>query len=163
MALGAGRWWPGVVMAGVALLVEDLPRPWRLALGAGAVVALGWAGLRALTAWLAIRRAYVGPVTSEWEYRLVRSVDDEWFALLFLLSTPHWMVVLDGPGHPVPVGRCGVRGDLEEGGAIQLFIHQAFWPTLSPVTRVDEALLADIRDDLVDRLRHDSAEDDRPA
>jgi hypothetical protein len=163
MALGAGRWWPGVVMAGVALLVEDLPRPWRLALGAGAVVALGWAGLRALTAWLAIRRAYVGPVTSEWEYRLVRSVDDEWFALLFLLSTPHWMVVLDGPGHPVPVGRCGVRGDLEEGGAIQLFIHQAFWPTLSPVTRVDEALLADIRDDLVDRLRHDSADDDRPA
>lgn len=151
MAVGAGTWWPGVVLAGVGLLVEGLPRAVRAALVAGAAAVLLWAAFRAVSAWLAIRRAYVGQVTSEWDYRLVRSLDDEWFALLFLGPTAHWMVALDGPGHPPPVGRCGVRGDLEEGGAIQLRIGE-FWPTISPVARVDDELAKDVREDLVERL-----------
>jgi hypothetical protein len=153
LALSAGRWWPGLVMAGVALLVEEIPRAVRAALLAGAAAAALWAAFRALTAWLAIRRAYTGPVTSEWEYRLVRDVEDEWFALLFLGTTPQWLVVLDGPGHPVPVGRCGVRGDLQPGGAIQLHIQGRFWPTVSPVSRVDEEIAQDLREDLFERLR----------
>lgn len=152
MAIGAGTWWPGVVMAGVGLLVEEVPRAVRAALFAGAAAVVLWACFRALTAWLAIRRSYAGPVTSEWDYRLVRSVEDEWFALLFLGGTAHWMVLLDGPGHPAPVGRCGIRGDLEEGGAVQLQIGGHFWATVSPVSRVDEETVADIRDDLVERL-----------
>jgi hypothetical protein len=152
MALGAGTWWPAAVLGGVALLIDVLPVSVRVALAAGAAAVLLWAMFRAVIAWLAIRRAYEGPVTSEWDYRLVRSVEDEWWALLFLGQTPHWVVVLDGPGHPPPLGRCGVRGDLEEGGAIQLQIEAAFWPTLSPVGRVDEETLGDLRDDLLDRL-----------
>ena len=152
MALSAGTWWPGVVLAGVGLLVEGLPHALRVALAAGSAVALLWAAFRAVTAWLAIRRAYVGQVTSEWDYRLVRSLDDEWFAVLFLGSTPHWMVLLDGPGHPAPVGRCGVRGDLRDGGAIQLQFGGEYWPTLSPVSRVDDELVSDLRKDLVERL-----------
>ena len=152
LARGAARWWPGLALGGAALLVEGLARPWRLALAAGAVVALGWAVVRALVAWLAIRRSLGGPVTSEWDYRLVRTVEDEWFALLVLGATPHWMVLLDGPGHPPTRGRCGVRGDLREGGAVQLRIGDGFWPTLSPVTRVDAELVADITDDVRARL-----------
>lgn len=152
MALSAGTWWPGVVLAGVGLLVEGLPHALRVALGAGAAVSLLWAAFRAVTAWLAIRRAYVGEVTSEWDYRLIRALDDEWCALLFLGSSPHWLVVLDGPGHPAPVGRCGVRGDLQDGGAIQLRLGGEYWPTLSPVSRVDEELAADMREDLIERL-----------
>jgi hypothetical protein len=152
MALGAGRWWPVPVLGGVALLVERVPEPWRWALGAGALVALGWALVRAIDAWLAIRRSRSGPVTSEWDYRLVRSFEDEWAALLVLGSSPRWLVVLDGPGHPALSGRCGVRGDLRDGGAITLRLGEQFWPTTSPVMRVDEGLLADLRDDLLDRL-----------
>ena len=151
MAVSAGTWWPGVVLGGIGLLVEDLPRAVRAALVAGAAAVLLWATFRALTAWLAIRRAYSGSVTSEWDYRLVRSLDDEWFALLFLGPTAHWMVALDGPGHPPPVGRCGIRGDLEEGGAIQLQIGE-YWPTISPVSRVDDELGGDLREDLIERL-----------
>lgn len=153
LARGAARWWPGLVLAGAALLVEGVALPWRVALTAGAVVALGWALVRALVAWFAIRRSLGGPVTSEWDYWLVRSVEDEWFALLVLGVTPHWMVLLDGPGHPPARGRCGVRGDLREGGAVQLRIGDGYWPTLSPVTKVDATLVADICDDVRDRLQ----------
>ena len=152
MAFGAGRWWPGVAMAAPALLLEGLSRPLRAALLAGAAAVVLWAAFRAVTAWLVIRRAYAGPVTSEWEYRLVRTVDDDWLALLFLGTNPHWMVLLAGPGHPAPTGRCGVRGDLEDGGAIHIQVAGSFWPTMSPVVRVDEELVEAIRDDLLDRL-----------
>jgi hypothetical protein len=151
LALSAGTWWPAVVLAGIALFVEVLPGPVRAALAAGGLAVLLWAVFRAGSAWLVIRRAYAGPVTSEWEYRLVRTVEGEWVALLCLGRTPHWVVLLGGPEHPAPVGHCGVRGDLEEGGAIQLQILGRFWPTLSPVSRVDEVVVGDIREDLLDR------------
>lgn len=152
MALGSARWWPVPVLAAGALLVDGLPEPLGAGLGAGAVAALAWGVWRALTTWLALRRAYAGPVTSEWDYRLIRDVDDEWFALLHLGRTPHWMVLLDGPQHPPTSGRCGVRGDLEEGGAVHLLIDGEFWPTMSPVGRVDDEVLRDMRRDVLDRL-----------
>ncbi|MFW5472989.1 hypothetical protein ACOCJ5_06760 [Knoellia sp. CPCC 206450] len=153
MALGSARWWPAAVLAAGAWLVDGIPGPLRAGLAAGAAAALAWAGWRALTTWLAVRRAAVGPVTSEWDYRLIRDVGDEWFALLLLGRTPHWMVLLDEPGHPPVSGRCGVRGDLQEGGAVHLRINGEFWPTMSPVVRVDDDIVSDMRHDVLDRLR----------
>lgn len=153
MALGSARWWPVAVLGGAAFLVDDLPDPVRYGLGAGAVVVLVWAVARAVGTWLAVRRAYAGPVTSEWDYRLIRTIDDEWCALLNLGRTPHWMVFLDGPEHPPTTGRCGVRGDLVESGAIHLRIGDSFWPTVSPVMRVDEETLREMWEDVTYRLR----------
>lgn len=152
MALGSARWWPVAVLAGAAWLVDGLPGALRAGLGAGAVAALAWAVWRALTTLLAVRRAAVGPVTSEWDYRLIRDIGDEWYALLLLGRTPHWMVLLDEPGHPPTRGRCGVRGDLREGGAVHLRIDGTFWPTMSPVVRVDDDMMREMRRDVLDRL-----------
>ena len=43
-----------------------------------------WAVYGSLSTWLAVSPAYRGPVTSEWEYQLVRTPTDEWAALLLL-------------------------------------------------------------------------------
>lgn len=152
MVLGSGRWWPAAVLLAIGWLPESMPQPWRVALSAGAVVVLLVAGYRALTAWLVIRRASRGPVTSEWHYQLVRTVDDDWVVVLLLQDTPHWAVVLAGEAHPLPEGRCGVRGDLQEGGAVQILIDGHFWLGGSPVLRCDDAFRSDVRDDLEDRV-----------
>lgn len=152
IALGSARWWPVAVLAFVALLIEEIPMPLRYGLGAGAVAALLWAVIRAVGTWLTVRRAYAGPVTSEWDYRLIRSVDDEWCALLILGRTPHWMVFLVGPQHPPVKGRCGVRGELVDGGAIHLRIGGQFWPSASPVLRADDDTLIDMVEDVSFRL-----------
>ena len=54
--------------------------------------------------------------------------------------------------HPAPNGHCGVRGDLEEGGAVQLRIDGEFWMAAGPVWRVDDDLLHGMREDVLDRL-----------
>ncbi len=152
IAVGSARWWPAVVLGGAALLVFELPMSLRYGLGAGAVAALLWALGRSVLTWLTVRRASVGPVTSEWDYSLVRSIEDEWCALLTLGRNPHWLVYLAGPNHPPIRGRCGVRGDLVDGGAIHLRIGGEFWPTDSPVLRMDDETLADIVQDVAYRL-----------
>ncbi|WP_404386597.1 hypothetical protein LL946_08505 [Knoellia locipacati] len=152
IALGSARWWPAVVLGAAALLVFELPMNLRYGLGAGAVAALLWALVQSVGTLLTVRRAYAGPVTSEWDYSLVRGIDDEWCALLTLGRNPHWLVYLAGPNHPPVRGRCGVRGELVDGGAIHLRIAGEFWPTDSPVVRMDDEILADIVEDVGYRL-----------
>lgn len=152
LALAAARWWPAAVLLAIGWLPESLPDPWRYGLSAGALVVLSWAAYRAVTAWVVMRRAARGAVTSEWDYQLVRTADELWFVLLLLGDTPHWAVVLGSEEHPRPEGRCGVRGDLEEGGAIQLCIDGHFWIAGSPVLRCDDEFRGDVREDLEDRL-----------
>ena len=72
--------------------------------------------------------------------------------MLQLGDRPHWMVELAGPGHPPPAGRCGVRGDLRDGGAVQLRIGADFWMTAAPVSRVDDDLLEEVREDLMEAV-----------
>lgn len=162
IALSSARWWPAVALGAAALLVFELPVPVRYGLGAGAVAALAWALFGSVGTLLTVRRAYAGPVTSEWDYRLVREVDDEWLALLVLGRTPQWMVYLVGPQHPPVRGRCGVRGELVEGGAVHLRIAGEFWATSAPVMRVDEEVLSDIREDVAHRLGPSGGRPDRP-
>ena len=152
LAASSARWWPTVTLTAAAVILDMLPDPVRLALGAGAVAALLWGAYRVLSTWFALRPAYDDPVTSEWDYRLWRMVTDEWVAMLQLGDRPHWMVELAGPGHPPPAGRCGVRGDLRDGGAVQLRIGADFWMTAAPVSRVDDDLLEEVREDLRERL-----------
>lgn len=155
LALTSARWWPVPLLAALAWLVEDVPDAVRLAALASGAALLLWALYRSLSTWLAIRPAYSGPVTSEWDYRLVRLVDDRWLALLFLGERPHWLVELigDAGAHPAPVGRCGVRGELRDGGAVQLRVDGGYWMCAGPVERVDEELLSGLREEVVDRLR----------
>jgi hypothetical protein len=152
MSLAAGRWWPAAALLAAAWVPESLPDPWRYALSAGALAVLLWAAYRALAAWLVISRAARGTVTSEWDYQLVRTEDELWFVLLLLGDTPQWAVVLGSEEHPRPEGRCGVRGDLREGGAIQLLIEGRYWVGGSPVLRCDDEFRRDVREDLVERL-----------
>ena len=155
LAVTSARWWPVPVLGALAWLVEDVPEPVRIAaLVAGGALLL-WALHRSVSTWLAVRAAYTGPVTSEWDYRLVRLVDEEWLALLFLGDHPHWLVpLLGGEGtHPPPEGRCGVRGDLRDGGAVQLRMDDGFWMCAGPVERMDEEMVAGLREEVLDRLR----------
>lgn len=153
MALGSARWLPVVVLLGVAWLPESLPQQWRLALTTGAGVMLVWALWRSVTTYLAVRRPFGQPVTSEWDYQLVRTDDELWVVLLLLGDTPHWATFLaGGDAHPAAAGRCGIRGDLEEGGAVHVRIMDRFWVPSSPVIRVTEDFREDVREDLVSRL-----------
>jgi hypothetical protein len=153
MALGSARWLPAAGQLGVAWLPQSLPQPLRLALTAGAGVVLLWALWRSVTTYQAVRRPFGQPVTSEWDYQLVRTDDDLWVVLLLLGDTPHWALFLDGgDAHPAAVGRCGVRGDLEDGGAVHVRIMDRFWVPSSPVIRVLDDFRADVREDLVSRL-----------
>ena len=153
LALYESRWWPVAVLAAPAFLVDGLPDPVRVVLVVAAVAALLWAVYGSVSTWLAVSPAYRGPVTSEWDYRLVRVETDEWAALLFLGDQPHWLVwLVTDDAHPAPIGRCGVRGDLEDGGAVQLRIDGDFWMAAGPVWRVDDDLLREIREDLLERL-----------
>ncbi|HET7397033.1 MAG TPA: hypothetical protein VFJ94_00815, partial [Intrasporangium sp.] len=97
-------------------------------------------------------RPFGQPVTSEWSYRLVRTLEEEWVAVLLVGGTAYWAVVLGGPAHPAPAGHCGVRGDLESGGAVHLLIDGDVWIPISPVIRVDAEVREQIREDLVHRL-----------
>lgn len=153
IALGAGRWWPVPVLVGIGVFVVEIPYPVRVALVGGGAVAGLWAAASAARTWRALRPAYSGPVTSEWDYRLVRTPDEEWFVLLVLGERPHWIVPLPDEQHPAPAGRCGVRGDLRDGGAVQLRIDGSFWMTAGVVERVDDELLGEIDEDVRDRLR----------
>ena len=158
MALGGARWLPVVGLLGVAWLPESLSQQLRLALTAGAGVALMWALWRSVTTFLAVRRPFSQPVTSEWDYQLVRTEDEVWVVLLLLRDTPHWAMFLPGgETHPAAAGRCGVRGDLEEGGAVHVRILDRFWVPSSPVIRVTEDFREEMRDDLVSRLVGDLA------
>ena len=152
LAVGSARWWPVPALMGAGLLVEDLPHAVRLALVAGAAAVGLWAVYRCVSTWLALAPAYADAVTSEWEYRLLRTVDDVWLVLLFLGERPHWLVELLGEGHPAPEGWSGVRGDLRDGGAVQLVIAGEPWMSGAPVTRVDDAVFRDLRDEVSDRL-----------
>jgi hypothetical protein len=153
MAMGSARWLPVLGLLGVAWLPESLPEPLRPGLTAGAGVALVWALWRSVTTFLAVRRPFGQPVTSEWDYQMVRTDDELWVVLLLLGDTPHWAMFLGGgDAHPAAVGRCGVRGDLVEGGAVHVRIMGQFWVPSSPVIRVMEEFRADLREDLVARL-----------
>lgn len=153
MALGGARWLPVAGLLGVAWVPESLPQQWRLALTAGAGVALALALWRSVTTFLAVRRPFGQPVTSEWDYQLVRTEDELWVVLLLLGDTPHWaMFLAGGDAHPAVVGRCGVRGDLEDGGAVHVRVMDRFWVPSSPVIRVTEDFREEMRDDLVSRL-----------
>ena len=160
MSLAAGRWWPAAVLLAIAWLPESLPDPWRYALSAGALAVLLWAAYHAIRAWLVIRRAAQGTVTSEWDYQLVRTADELWFVLLLLGDIPHWAAVLGSEEHPRPEGRCGVRGELQEGGAIQLRIDGHYWVAASPVLRCDDEFRRDVREDLETRLTGEPPVDD---
>jgi len=131
---------------------KSLPPQWRWALTAGAGVVLAWALWRSISTYLAVRRPFGQPVTSEWDYHLVRTDDELWALLLLLGHTPYWLMFLDGGGHPAPAGRCGVRGDLQEGGAVHVRVMDRFWVPASPVIRVTEEFRAGMREDLVSRL-----------
>ena len=153
LALFSSRWWPVAVLAAPAFLIDGIPDPVRVGLVVAAVAALLWAVYGSLSTWLAVSPAYHGPVTSEWEYQLVRTPTDKWAALLFLGERPHWLVwLMADDAHPAPKGWCGVRGDLQEGGAVQLSIDGEFWMGDPPVWRVDDDLLGQIREDLLERL-----------
>ncbi len=161
-AATSAQWWPVVVLLGAAWLPEWWPPSVRVALTAGAAAALVWATWRALTTLLAVRRPYGQPVTSEWDYLVVRTYDDDWMVFLLLGQTPHWAVLL-GEEHPAPSGRAGVRGDLEEGGAVHLRITGHFWVPVSPVLRMDDEFLQDVRTDLVERLLGEEADPEEEA
>ncbi|MCE1178014.1 MAG: hypothetical protein LWW86_03165 [Micrococcales bacterium] len=153
MAISSARWWPiAVFLAAAVLLPEGVPIGVSYALGAAALVMAVWAVSTAIGTWRLLGQARSGPVTSEWDYRLLRDLNDDWFVLLVLGRTPHWITLLDSQVHPAPVGRCGVRGDLTAGGAVQLRIDGVFWPTGGPVDRVDEDMLQDMREEVLDRL-----------
>lgn len=152
VSVGSARWWPVPVLAGVGLVVEEIPPAVRIALGVAAGGVALWGAVTAVSTWRVIRPSYTAPVTSEWDYRLVRMVDDEWLALLVLGERAHWLVPLMGQGHPPPTGRCGVRGDLRDGGAIQLRIDGEFWAPAGPATRVDDEMWRDLRAEVRDRL-----------
>jgi hypothetical protein len=155
LAVTSARWWPVPLLGALAWLVEDVPDAVRVAAVVAGAALLLWALYRSLSTWLAVRSAYTGPVTSEWDYRLVRLVDDEWLALLFLGDHPHWLVpLLGGEGaHPSPEGRCGVRGDLRDGGAVQLRMDDGLWMCAGPVERMDDEMVAGLREEVLDRLR----------
>ncbi|MGL5864662.1 MAG: hypothetical protein ACRCYX_02155 [Dermatophilaceae bacterium] len=153
IALSSARWWPTPVLVGGGLLIVERPDVVRYGLlvaGGGAAL---WAVATARRTWFAVRPAYIAPVTSEWDYRLVRTPDNLWFALLLAGQQPHWIVPLWPGRHPSPVGRCGIRGDLRDGGAVQLRIGESFWMTDGPVERVSAELLRDIDEHLHDRLQ----------
>jgi hypothetical protein len=153
MAVGSARWLPVAGLLGIAWLPESLPQQLRLALTAGAGLVLVWGLWRSVTTYLAVRRPYGQPVTSEWDYQLLRTDDELWVVLLLLGDTPHWAVFLaEGDAHPAVVGRCGIRGDLEEDGAVHIRIMDRFWVPSSPVIRVMEDFREDVREDLVSRL-----------
>jgi hypothetical protein len=153
MALGGARWLPVAGLLGVAWVPESLPQQLRLALTAGAGIALAWALWRSVTTYLAVRRPFRQAVSSEWDYLLVRTDDEQWVVILLLGDTPHWAVFLEGgDAHPAATGICGVRGDLDEGGAVHLRITGRFWVPCSPVIRAVEDFRKDVRDDLVSRL-----------
>ncbi|WP_392542377.1 hypothetical protein [Oryzobacter telluris] len=162
VSLASARWWPVPLLAGIGLLVEELPEPVRYALGAAAVAVALWAALGAWTTWRTIHPASTGPVTSEWDYSLVRLVDDEWLALLVLGQRPHWLVPLMGERHPAPTGRCGVRGDLRDGGAVQLLVDGEFWMSGGPVERVDDEMLSGLREEVTERLQDLGGHRDAP-
>ncbi|HET7399966.1 MAG TPA: hypothetical protein VFJ94_15735, partial [Intrasporangium sp.] len=102
MAAASTRWWPTGVLLAAAWLPDFLAQPWRLALTAAAALALAVATARALAAYAVIRRPFGQPVTSEWSYRLVRTLEEEWVAVLLVGGTAYWAVVLGGPAHPAP-------------------------------------------------------------
>ena len=153
MAVGGARWLPVAGLLGVAWLPESLPQQLRLALTAGAGVVLLWALWLSATTYLAVRRPFGQPVTSEWDYLLVRTEDELWVVLLLLGDTPHWVMFLEGgDAHPAATGSCWIRGDLEEGGAVHVRIMDRFWVPSSPVIRVTGDFREDVREDLVHRL-----------
>ena len=55
--------------------------------------------------------------------------------------------------HPPPEGRCGVRGDLRDGGAVQLRMDDGFWMCAGPAERMDEEMVAGLREEVLDRIR----------
>jgi len=157
MALGSARWLPGAGLLGLAWIPESLAQQWRLALTAGAGLVLVWALWRSVTTYLAVRHPFGQPVTSEWDYQLLRTEDELWIVLLLLGDMPCWAVFLVGGAHPAVAGRCGIRGDLTEGGAVHVRIMDRSWVPSSPVIRVTEDFREDMRDDLVSRLVGDPA------
>jgi hypothetical protein len=161
MALGRARWLAVAGLLGVAWLPESLPQNWRLALTAAAGFVLVWALWRSVMTYLAVRGPFGEPVTSEWDYWLVRTEDELWVVLLLLGDTPHWALFLAGAdGHPAASGRGGIRGDLTEGGAVHVRIMDQFWVPDSPVIRVTEDFLEEMREDLVSRLVDDPTDDE---
>jgi hypothetical protein len=152
MAATSARWWPGPALAAAGWLLDDLPGPARTALFLAAAAALLWAVHQAASTWVAIRPAFGAPVTSEWEYHLLREPEEQWIALLLLGGRPHWLIDLLGPGHPQPRGWCGVRGDLRDGGAVQLVVDGEDWMCAGPVVRVDDDVLSELTWSVADRL-----------
>jgi hypothetical protein len=114
-------------------------------------VLLLWALARTAAVLREIRSAAGQPVSSEWDYLVVRTVEDAWVLLLLLGDTAHWSVVLPD-AHPLPEGRCGVRGELRDGRAVHLVIAGETWVPAGPVVRLEDEDRAEIREDLVDRL-----------
>lgn len=164
VAVSGAQWWPAGLLAlgtSATAALADLPVLLSL-LGLGTVVAITVGLADAGRSWIELRRAASAPVTSEWDYRLVRTVEDEWCVLLFLGPSAIWGVFLDGPAHPPHCGRCGVQGRLMEGGMIHLRIGGSMWPTASGVWRVADDTLAEISADIESRLLRKAGSAEEP-
>ncbi|WP_156741752.1 hypothetical protein [Occultella aeris] len=145
-------WWVLVPLLALAGLADDMPMGVRLAIVVIAGVVLVWTIIRTARSWFILREVAAQPITSEWDYLVFRSVAGEWFLFLVLGQTPYWAIGLPERRHPIMAGRCGVRGTLFEGSAVNLVIDDEIWVPTGPVMREDDESRALLREDLTARL-----------
>ncbi|MCK6209281.1 hypothetical protein KZX45_01835 [Georgenia sp. EYE_87] len=146
-------WWFALPAVALAVLPDDMPGLLRAAILAAAVVMVLRKVHLTLQVWRGWRDVADEPVTSEWDYVLVRGPVNEWHLFLLLGETPHWSVTLGEARHPRAEGRCGVRGELGDGEDVRLVIEGETWIPDSPLTREDAESRRQLRQDLADQLQ----------
>lgn len=152
-ALFAAGWWGTLVIAAgaAAIFWDDLPArvqplvPWVFA----AVVLVQL--VRAAMVWRELASAWSQPFTSEWDL-VGAPLGGENFVLLCQGGRPFWLLPLRH--RPPRVARALVRGNLTDGGAIQLKIGEHLYLPIGPVERIDDEVAADLRR----ALRHEIVE-----
>jgi len=146
-------WWVVLPATALAVVPDDMPGPLRAVILVAVVVLVLRQVVRTLQARQFFRDAAVGPVTSEWDYVVVRGASNTWLLFLLLGETAHWAVALPEGRHPKVVGRCGIRGELGDGNDVRLVIEGETWIPDGPLQREDATSRKELRKDLQDRLR----------
>lgn len=114
---------------------------------------LGYSLWLSVAVFLQIRRLETLPFTSEWDSVAVDAPDGAEFLFLLLGDSPYWMIPM--MDRPPAAARVLARGDLRDGGVVQLKIDGHLYQPAGPVARVDDEMLAVVRADLAAGLHDD--------
>lgn len=150
IAWNGSFWWLAILpLFGAIVFNLSMPFIWGGVAIAGAYAA--YAIVTTSWVFIARRSPYRADWSSEWSFVSLSTGSNDYLVMLTVGPSVYWSTHVSG-GFPGLTGQCWVRGQLRDGGAVQLRIGDDVWAPDAPVEKMSGEDVAVLRADLFTEL-----------